>query len=163
MIKSHQNNPFFPKIHGIRIYDVDQFDGKTDDGYEYSVDSHLMLYVWMEKLHPLKSLDEDHVRQLLSIVGIDYQGQMQDDMSLRNTFRYGENRRDLQQKTIIPKFKEALRVLEPMFKKFGQDVHIENIMVRLTGVGPQLVIVDPLYPSIPADEPDYIGFDDWNY
>lgn len=147
MIELHQNNPFFPKIYGIKVHEVPSYTGTSDSGYEYKVQDHILLYVFMERLHNLHSIPEDQARQLLANVGIRYSGRFKDDMSLRMQFGVGNTRRAYTKITPDPKFKAALRLLEPMFRKFGNDMHIENIMVRNTGNGPQLVLVDPLYPD----------------
>lgn len=148
MIQQHQTNPFFPKIYGIRLYDIPGGTHGSDElGNDYYAPDHILLHVWMERLHPVTELDPEHVYQLLSDVGVDYRGRLKDDLSLRSLF--SQTFRQYPKKyTQHPKFKEALRLLEPMIRKFGQDMHIENIMVRLTSVGPQLVIVDPLWPPI---------------
>ena len=59
------------------------------------------------------------------------------------------------QNTPDPKFAEALRLIKPFVDKFGNDLHHKNIMVRLTGTGPQLVLIDPIVPHYfhpPFDE-----------
>lgn len=145
----HKDNPFFPKIYGLRVYDMeghvipgDAFEGIPDR----KVRDHLLLYVWMEKLVPLHKLDDAHVRQLLSNVGIEYEGKLKNDFTLRRQFHNPVDRTQITASSQIPQFEEAMRTLEPLFKLFGNDMHIENIMVRLTGVGPQIVIVDPFFP-----------------
>lgn len=150
MIKNHKNNPFFPRIYGMRLYEIersivpgDKFEGTSDK----EIPEHLLLYVWMERLHPLTMFDEDHVRQLLSNIGIEYSGRLKNDLSLRRLFNVWSNRMHAASSSLIPQFEEAMNLLEPMFKSYQNDMHIENIMVRLTGSGPQLVLVDPLFPT----------------
>lgn len=147
MIEKHQNNPFFPKIAGIRLYEVEPYEHTSDSGYKSNIKEHLLLYVWMEKLVPLSKLDSEHARQLLSNVGIFYEGDFKDDLTMRSLFDMKFQRQDIAQNSQIPQFNKALRLLEPLFKKFHSDLHAGNMMVRLTGVGPQLVITDPVYPS----------------
>ena len=157
MVQQHQNNPFFPRIYGVKVYE-------HNDTIEYGqngVGDQYILHVFMEKLHPVSELDEEVARQILWSVGIPYKGEMKDDYSLRTKMGKDEYRKLMKQHTQHPKLKEALRLLEPMFKKFGNDVHIDNLMFRLTGVGPQVVLVDPLYPDL--GELSDAGFDDWNY
>lgn len=132
MVEAHQNNPFFPRIYGYKVYDRD---------------THYKLVVFMEKLVPLNKLDEDVAAQILSSIGIEYVGSFTYDHSLAKIMKDPKYREQLKQSTRYPKFKEALRLLEPLFKKYIGDLHIENLMVRLTSVGPQIVITDPLFPA----------------
>lgn len=152
MIEQHQNNPFFPRIYGFKVVDHDD----TEQHGEYAAGPHHILYVFMEKLHPITVLEPDHIKQLLINLGINYIGKLTGDYSLRNLMKSDQYRTHVKKTSVQPKFVEAMRLLEPMIKKFGQDLHIDNLMVRLTGVGPQIVITDPLYPSFgPTPSFDY--------
>ncbi len=156
MIEQHQNNPFFPKIYGIKVYDT---TNQLEYGTELYDIPHYYLYVFMERLQPITVLDPQHAYQLLDSLGIEYSGKLTDDLSLRSLLSNKMVRQYLRQTTVNPQFKQALRLLEPMIKHYGGDLHIDNFMIRLTGVGPQLVIVDPLYPDFGAiEEPEEI---DW--
>ena len=133
MVESHQNNPFFPRINWYKVYQ------QPDNSY--------LLYVFMEKLVPLSKFDPEVIKGVLSSIGIEYTGNLRIDFSLRQIMKNPKYRKNLKQSTQYPKFQEALRLLEPMFRKFGNDMHIENLMARLTSIGPQIVITDPLYPD----------------
>ena len=44
-------------------------------------------------------------------------------------------------------------------KKFGQDLHGNNWMIRLTAHGPQLVIIDPFSAVVFDEEDEFDNFD----
>jgi hypothetical protein len=62
-------------------------------------------------------------------------------------------------------FKQAVEFLRNAAEKseFDPDLHYNNMMIRRTSVGPQLVINDPLGGSSGADwdEEDIEGHPDW--
>jgi hypothetical protein len=128
-VQAHQDNPFFPRIYKAKIY--------KDEENLYA------LRVEMEKLISLydpKMIDTaPHIfRQLgLSFGSHD-----------RNDWNNPAYVKDVIESTNNPKFAEALRILSPYFQKFSSDLHKKNMMVRLTGSGPQLVITDPFMPSV---------------
>lgn len=166
MIELHQNNPFFPKIFGVKIYET------SEHGSQYNT-----LVVIMEKLIPIDKIPEHIARKMLSTLGIDYDKEYLDfttsevtkekpshdrykefnkltdnDPALNSRiFKHQNERENLRKNTQFPAFKQALRLLEPMFKRFGSDMHIGNLMIRKTNNGLQLVLVDPVYPK----------FEDW--
>ncbi len=142
MIELYQNNPFFPKIYGLKVYDTPA----SRDVHGYKTPDHQILYVFMERLRPIHDLPDKRARELLAKIGIEYKGDLRFDFGLRNAFADSE-RKHLSHSTDVPKFKQAMRLLEPMFNKFVQDMHIENLMVRETPTAYQLVITDPLWPS----------------
>lgn len=63
---------------------------------------------------------------------------------IKGMFEIPKNRMWLRNNTNNPKLAEAMRLLEPLFRRFTPDIHMDNIMIRRTGVGPQLVFVDPV-------------------
>jgi hypothetical protein len=40
-----------------------------------------------------------------------------------------------------------MKLLYPYWKKYGNDMHEGNWMLRLSSHGPQLVALDPFYPT----------------
>lgn len=129
-IHKNQNNPFFPRIYNAKLY-----QGESDDLYA--------LYVEMEKLIPLKNERMiETAPHLFDQVGLDWDRHRPEDWNNPQKIR------EVIQSTKNPKFAEALRILSPFMVKFGSDLHRNNIMVRLTGAGPQLVITDPVIPSV---------------
>ena len=143
MIELHQNNPYFPKIYGVKVMD---YNDKQEYGDNGQGDQHIM-YVWMEKLQRMNSIDQREARLLLRNQGIAYQGKMDNDNSLHHQFRKPEFRKEVRTNAQDKQFIQAMRLLEPMIKKFGSDLHIDNFMIRPIGSKHQLVIVDPLYPD----------------
>ncbi|MGZ8924370.1 MAG: hypothetical protein ACXW2E_00670 [Nitrososphaeraceae archaeon] len=136
LIEKHSNNPFFPKVYGIKVYADEDWGG---DNY--------VLYVFMEQLTPLHKFSKEQVYFLLSSIGISYIGDTRKDWSLRNVFKEPNNRKRLQDTTNFKQFQQAIRLLNPLFDRFGSDLHVENFMVRKDGDKVQLVITDPLFPS----------------
>lgn len=137
MILDHQNNPFFPRIYSAKLV----YNNRTDT-YE--------LVVTMEKLVSLRNEKiKDVAEHLVAQLGIDVERadtlerDKEDFRWLFDWFKNPENRKKIAQKSKNPKFNEAMKLLEPYIEKYGQDLHGGNIMVRLTGHGPQLVIIDP--------------------
>lgn len=157
LILQHQDNPFFPKIYHARVYR--DKEGAADP----------ILIVQMEKLTPLT--DEkivDAASGLLDQLGIGTK-----EMSpafKKHVSQYGKPTANVLTKTSAlkqklqgafqekditklasrsknPQFREAIKVLAPAMLKYGVDLHHGNWMVRLTGAGPQLVIIDPFAPS----------------
>lgn len=153
MIEKHQNNPFFPKVYGIKVYDAFGYDT------EYTaVPDHHILYVWMERLNPLSKFKPRLVHSLLDDIGIRYKGATSTetgDYSLRQQFERPAQRKRYAKFTPNPKFKEALRLLEPLFVNFKSDLHIDNFMLRVVNNTGQLVITDPFYPDLGYTHYDY--------
>jgi hypothetical protein len=134
----HQNNPFFPKIYNAKIV-----ANKDNIQYPYT------LIVNMEKLQPLRdSKVSDVAKEMLERLGFPHHvAQIPDRDHLFYYMNSSSNRAELANNTKNPQFKEALELLEPYIKYFHHDLHADNLMVRLTGSGPQIVIIDPLKPS----------------
>jgi hypothetical protein len=133
VVMNHQDNPYFPKIYGVKKYQ------KTEDGRPN-------LLVSMEKLN---KMSEEDLQRYLEIVGIDtIPNESHIDFShrVRKYWINPENRKHIFQKTIEPSLKQALRLLEPLFRHYRADMHFSNIMVRSSG---QLVFIDPCAPSPP--------------
>jgi len=160
IILEHQDNPFFPKIYHARVY-------RDKEGIKDPV-----LLVQMEKLMSIvdpKIVDavsglfdqlgigtkeiskefKQHVKQY----GKSTANVLTRTRALNNKIRDGwmlENPKaiaKLGSRSKNPQFREAVKFLTPAFLKHGNDLHHGNWMVRLTGSGPQLVIIDPFAPS----------------
>lgn len=160
IILQHQDNPFFPKIYHARVYR--DKEGILDP----------ILLVQMEKLIPIT--DEkirDSVAGLFDQLGIGtkelspafkkhvskYDKSTKKILSktsalsskLMNAAMAGDSRAiaRLGSRSKNPQFREAIKLLAPTMAQEGSDLHHGNWMVRLTGSGPQLVIIDPFVPS----------------
>jgi hypothetical protein len=160
LILDHQDNPFFPNIYHAKIYK--DKSRKAD---------HNLLIVQMEKLIPLNNKKiVDVIPHIMKQIGIDtsnlpkhyehQNGYRLDDLSkeeqeierLASSFyqmiKHPMKMYALMGTTKNPQFKEAIDLLLPYFQRYGNDLHIGNWMVRLTGHGPQLVITDPFAPTV---------------
>lgn len=161
MVEQHQNNPYFPKIYGFNIYHSDPNQAEEFENY-YGAGEHYILYVFTEQLYPLHTLGDKKARNFLEQNGlaIEPNWKLKDDYNLRKRFQHADTRKNIRQQTVDPKLRDALRLLEPMFKKFGNDNHVENLMYRRTSKGPQLVFIDPLFPDLGFGEPS-VSYEDY--
>lgn len=154
--KAAESNPFLP-----RIYSAKFIEDKRNEGQGYFA-------VEMEKLHPLSSMDdnmliaignniwpkfEQHVQLLLKM----FRGEVDDDgrlitphehiqhalADIINDLIHGINIPDVNNRKLNQALDYINQILAADPKLFG-DVHHENVMVRLTPAGPQLVITDPI-------------------
>jgi hypothetical protein len=141
---NHQDNPFFPRIYGYKIHEEEGDQSLRNDNLMYD---HYTVYVFMEKLIPIHKFDDSMVRQQLKTIGINYTGPLTDSFELSKLMKNAADRSHIASNSLIPKFQEAMSLLEPLFKEAGSDMHIDNIMMRLTKYGPQFVIIDPLFPE----------------
>lgn len=124
----HQNNPYFPRIYNIKKY-----------GKEYP---HLV--VTLEKLHTMSDNDRD---KYMKIVGSEYiPGERYTDLRsrVRKLWLDPQYRKQIFDRATDSNLKNALRLLEPLFKHYTPDMHFNNVMVRHNG---QLVFIDPTSPS----------------
>lgn len=133
MCLKHQDNPHFPKI-----YSVKQYPG--DDANE------LRFVLTMERLYPMEWGD---IKTYIKMLGIN-----PDDWSQFDTYTLSIHVRDMLEKTNVrhriykmttdPTLKQAMKLLEPLFRNYSADMHFGNVMVRKTSSGPQLVFMDPV-------------------
>lgn len=124
----HQDNPFFPRIYDAVL--------RTLPNNEYE------LVVQMERLHKLSSRElADITPQLFKRLGFKLEDIEEDMWEYLNDPDVWDF---LIKNTKNPKLAEALSLLlqaDPTLRR--HDLHFDNWMVRLTSVGPQLVIIDP--------------------
>jgi hypothetical protein len=135
LAQSGDNNPFFPRIFNLKIF-------RNEDGFlSYNLD--------MEKL---VSLDSEHVPDLLlsqyyeelttGMAGARSASPAREiAMMLDNAIQYGDFSQ-IRDKSL----KKALAVVGSVRARgsFMPDLHAGNIMLRITGNKPQLVILDPI-------------------
>ena len=128
LCKSHQNNPHFPQI-----YNVKQYPAKNG-GYHMIIN--------MERLYHISHTDENILYELF---GIENNGTL--DIHITNLdlmFDEPETRKLIIELTKFKSLKQAMRLLEPLFKNYMPDMHSGNIMYRKTPNGPVLVFLDPI-------------------
>ncbi len=153
----HQDNPYFPKIYGAKMYKtafVDytprgaMFDDIDPQG-DFSPPPSLMdytLYVVMEKLSPLSDITDEDLKRfgierfVDTRVGIKKHISDRVDVKFRQAFLDPKWRLHMITVAKDPNLKEALRLLEPLFRHFEPDMHLHNIMLR----GTQWVFIDPI-------------------
>lgn len=144
LILNHQDNPFFPRIYGYKIHEEEGDTSLKNNNLMYN---HFTVYVFMEKLIPMHKFDDSMIRRALKNVGINYDGPLTDSFDMKQLFDKPVDRSVISAHSLIPKFQEAMILLEPLFKEYGNDMHIDNLMMRLTKYGPQIVIIDPCIPE----------------
>lgn len=149
MILEHQDNPFFPKIYKAIIFK------------HYNPGGAHKLYIEMERLHEMTADKLQHNQEaVLHSMGLDpslIKGETEDHINDADQHLYAleeimrlimhpENiPADFITKSKNPKFIEAIEVLRKTHAESntGLDLHHGNYMYRITGTGPQLVIIDP--------------------
>lgn len=160
---NHKDNPFLPNIYAAKLYNVKQLS-KEEREFLYSkidtmdtppmVGTYIMVLV-MEKLFPIHSKENriaaTKILQQLNIIPvrpdeipINLHG-VRDPLSITNKlFAVQTTRQQLKNTSTNRDFKNALRLLEPIFNYGEPDLHKKNIMLRKTANGPELVLVDPV-------------------
>lgn len=138
LVLDHQNNPFFPKIKHAKLYKLPPQEETNNAKYK--------MVVVMEKLHRLKEM-EDLVPEAFEQLGISREYIDFDPRStkLLDFMSNSHNRQMLRSTTTNSQFRQALELLEPLLLKHKPDLRVGNLMFRLTGGQPQLVIIDPFY------------------
>jgi hypothetical protein len=162
---NHSDNPYFPKIYAYKQY----ITSGDEDGISYAdfqstapgeyppefKDKHLIIV--MERLFPLdanidlsiKALQQcsilpNDILSALKQVYPDADASNVDPLWLiGNTFDDPTKRKIVYNRTKDPHLKQALRLMEPLFANFTEDLHSDNIMLRL-GPTPHPVFIDPV-------------------
>ena len=136
MIEQHQDNPFFPRIYRHRVYKNKPITVSRISDYSMTG------VVMMEKLHPMfgGEVPDEVIRAMFNNLGIN----IENFVNISQMFRYSTDVAKRMAETTNDQFAEALRILLGTGRRFF-DLHANNWMVRLTSVGPQLVILDPVY------------------
>lgn len=160
---NNKQNPFLPKIYAAKVYNVKQMDDDEREQLYQLMDPEdtppdqgkYVMVVVMEKLYPIHNAANRAVAtqllQQLNIVPTDPAeipqnlAGVRDPLSITNRkFANPFKRQELKQGSSNVQFKQALRLLEPLFKYSEADLHKKNIMLRMTNDGPHLVLVDPV-------------------
>lgn len=160
--KNHPNNPYFPNIFHLKMYnaaepmDADHRDDEMAKIHPHDYAPNLKKFVIvasMEKLEPFSKLTEEEALEFLNSIGIQPKRPETGSKRFRELplttfipyeFKSPEERRKVAAITTDPNLKQALRILEPLFKHFHPDVHGNNIMLRNIGSTHQLVFIDPI-------------------
>lgn len=133
MCANHQDNPYFPKIKGLRVYPL-KF------GQSQKVINKYKMVVTIERLKPFVRPDLKRFEELMgySFELFDFEIE---SSAWQQGFENAKFRADLQKTVVDPKLKQALRLMEPLFKHYQQDMHFGNIMTRQNG---DIVFIDPV-------------------
>lgn len=98
----------------------------------------------MEKLFPIsinqQTLIDFNIHNLIKL-DPNKPWSHQPRIQFRNAFNNPKFRKHIQQSTNNKFLKQALRLLEPLFKHYDPDVHQDNIMQRQNN---QFVFIDPI-------------------
>ncbi len=155
IILKHQDNPYFPKIFSVKMYPMkavnDRFRRSMFDDIDPTGEfspppdqSNYVLYVVTERLSPLTAMTTADLERF-GIEDFPIPQHMQKynrqaEIKFRMAFKDADYRQYIQQVVKDPKLKQALRLLEPLFRHYDPDMHGGNIMRR----GSQWVFMDPV-------------------
>jgi hypothetical protein len=157
---NHQDNPYFPKIYHLKIYpmpkDMDSFEYEQQFSKEYEglyapTKGKYVMVVVMEKLYSSVN-HPDIARPLLLSLGMltpsdqphisQFSGKLTSVGNTADKFDTKQSRKQLNA-AADPYFKQALRLLEPLFNKHHPDMHGGNWMIRMSPT-PHIVFIDPI-------------------
>lgn len=128
-------NPFFPVVKKLKIY-------KEKEGLYYIAD--------IEKLYPLKTSKIIDNKELMSSLKEQWfnteEFEWMEDANIGSVFLYVFDLPYPDDAIKDQNLKSALKMIDKLRKQgdFSVDMGSENIMWRITGTMPQLVITDPL-------------------
>jgi hypothetical protein len=164
---NHQDNPYFPKVYFMKMYPMDD-SSKAEREYEMDLvypnelppgrrDN--VIVSSMEKLNEFSTLGEQGGLAVLNAIGIHpkqperkFNYPVSTVNYISTLFEKPESRKQIFNLTTDPQLKQALRLMEPLFRKFHPDVHGGNIMYRNGPNGPHLVFVDPVSDAYSGTE-----------
>lgn len=163
----HQNNPWFPKIYTVKQYKTNQQTDKQRSNQYDNLNIRFndneetppglqkyTLIVVTEKLTPIKE-NQYSVEEIGQKFGCDVaqftnnprfeQSHAQQSFIVGKLFENPAQRKILFQQSKDPAFKQALRLLEPLFKHYDEDMGFRNIMMRPPD---QWVFIDPIQTDL---------------
>lgn len=152
--KINEHNPYFPRVYGVTSYKLKSPTNKIDAKSEmrnakiekleslhsFNRDKELLIPILLRirnKKYLMKYLNTDE--NFSDINGLDIMtfitGFVRDDIALRNDDEHIDDKLYLQ----------AIKFIRNISKKaYNVDIHMDNLMIRRTPYGLQLVITDPL-------------------
>ena len=147
---NHQDNQYLPKIFAYKLYeskeltDEDKLQLKKFNNFNINDKTHKVLLTVVEKLKPILSLDINTQIKVLKNAGVPVDLDNKEIsswwdyfMNLLETFKIEFLIKNNISKDII----NLRRVLKPLFNRYGDDLNINNIMVRDNN---HIVITDPI-------------------
>lgn len=178
---AHQDNPFFPKIKAAKKYNIDTMTeqehaelmtklGVSSDAIpDKKMLMHLnnVIIIAMERLIPIhasylrdavpRMLVDLYGNKVLRKLGVDFE---EDPIYIIEMLLYGlvQYVTLIRENTPNKQFRNALRLLAPLWNKWYMDTKSDNMMIRQTESGPQLVFLDPVWspPSGSISRSDYM-------
>lgn len=165
---AHQDNPFLPKIKAVKKYRIDTLGIVEHRSLLMSLGVktpnmptpwmlsklHWMIIIAMERLVPIKdrSVHAQIPPMLHTLYGDtvmdSVSGDFDDDElnSISDLLMFMKYYRDMIiQNTPNKQFRNVLRLLGPLWNKWYMDTKSDNMMIRPTPSGPQLVFLDPVW------------------
>jgi hypothetical protein len=161
---NHPNNPYFPKIFNHKVFnlqgitpeEIDYLESQPEFEYLPIHDNRKMQILIVTEL--LQETDSEQFETSLNRIGIlDYIVSMKPQVQAQRRAKYNittefawihlmdtpQFRREIRNLATDKHFKDAMRLLEPLFAntRFYADVHLANMMTRRNG---HLVFNDPL-------------------
>lgn len=158
---SDNTNPYFPRFRAIKVYT----DRHQDSGGGDETKDHITYSVQMEKLTHLRGLSNSEKRMILFRLFGDRQHRdgsdrriIQKQLSgpeywgykilsiIRNILEEEQGANALMELIVDEDFKNAISFLKNVYSKSASihyDIHDDNVMIRRTPYGPQLVFLDP--------------------
>lgn len=154
MCLKHQDNPYFPKIFSVKMYNSKQYNKESDRYTEFDniVDNDVppaaqnnVLIVVTEKLTDMTGITLQDLERY-GIEDFPIPSKMkgykrQHSIQFRLAFKDRDFRQYMQQVVTDQHLKQALRLLEPLFRHYEPDMHDGNIMIRQPN---QWVFIDPV-------------------
>jgi hypothetical protein len=111
----------------------------------------------MERLYSINNFDDSVIEAAIRNAGINpddirvYGDPINDFLGNIDSYLIGVISNNFIKKLhgINPQFAKALIIVRKLINKykFYTDLHAGNVMIRLTSVGPQIVLTDPLAPD----------------
>lgn len=159
---NHPNNPYFPKVFNHKIFNLKNITPEEEDYLETHPEFEylpihdkrkMQILLVTERLHEtspeqfeavLKHLGLlDYITRYQSGIQLNSQHNVTTEFAWANLMDTSTFRRDIRNLSTDKHFKDAMRILEPLFahQGFYADVHLANMMSRSNG---HLVFNDPL-------------------
>ena len=159
---NHPNNPYFPKVFNHKIFNLKNITPEEEDYLETHPEfeylpihdkRNMQILLVTERLYETSAEQFNSILTQLGLVDyiVKHRNSYQRinrhvdnlEVAWANLMDKPQFRREIRNIATDKHFKDAMRILEPLFarKGFYADVHLANMMIRSNG---QLVFNDPL-------------------
>jgi len=146
----HRNNPVFPQIYNIKVFELTHPEEANQIGLEVTSHHAIVNYIYivtLEKLLPFDPTDEEveFLWNRYFIIPLP-----EKDSQERRSSQFVSYLREITNTNALdivkdPYAKELVQTLRGLLRKFSNDLYPSNIMMRRTPYGVQPVISDPVY------------------